>query len=169
MEKLQYNIHILLYSRYKILINLFVYISILLVSNIYFNNVVIIECMNQNPSGEDPIQIAPRPTNLFEHLYNLEHEISLLRARIDLLERGLSYNLEQRLTERAHYESLLRIATTDIQELRNNLHDSYQTIANSNRLINRLMQENTTLRNMLEQDITGYNTDVESNSSSDIN
>ena len=146
MSKIQYITHLALNSKYKTFIHITLYI-------IFYNLLTcnIIECMNQ-----DPPTIVPRPIRPFEHIRNLEHEISQLYARIDVLERSLSYNLEQRLSERMHYESLLRVAVGEIHELRENLHNSYQTIAETNQLVNRLLHENAALRHNVAQETHGY-------------
>lgn len=161
MKKLYYYTHLLLNTKYKFLIYIITYI---LTYTLLTNSLNTTECMNQNPSTEDIPQIAPRPRNPFEHIRNLENEIARLHTRIDLLERGLRYNLDQRLAERLQYESLLRIAVGEIHELRENLHNSYQTITETNQFVNRLLQENATLRLGIAPNESGYTSGLDSNS-----
>lgn len=157
MLKLQYKIHILLNHKHKKVLNIFISLIILSTFKILFNNINVVECMNQQPTETNFPPILPRTENTPENIYYLALENSQLRERIALLERALRNSLELRLTERTYYDSLLRVVSTKIQELRTNLQDSNHSLAETNRLASRLFQENTTLRLGIQQEESSNN------------
>lgn len=89
-QQLQYIFHVLLNSKHKILINIFIYLVIISISNIFFNEINIIECMmrsNSFPSiGADEHlvhnDLVYENAQLTEQILSLKQEIELLRDQI---------------------------------------------------------------------------------------
>lgn len=94
LNNLQYKIHLLLHSKYKILTTLILYLLIFYIYNIFIDKYDFVECMKQG-SSPTPTPIAPRPGNTIEYILRLEHENAYLKNRIEILERELQGQIDQ--------------------------------------------------------------------------
>lgn len=75
MNKIKYQLHLLLNNKHKFLINILLYGIILIFYNTYINNHDIINCMTSDT-----------PEEKLEYIYYLENEIHNLRSQINNLE-----------------------------------------------------------------------------------
>ena len=91
MLKLTYILHILLQSRYKLLLNILIYVSVIIIYYIILNDITIIECMKK-ASSDIPI---PEETQE-EYIQFLENEILQIDAKRSSLEH-YSKQLERKL------------------------------------------------------------------------
>ena len=160
MNNLFYLFHLFLNTKYTLLLNLIISILIVFIYNILLYDFTFVECMNQNTDNSPQIT----PSNPYEHIRILENENNRLNEYVNVLIRELRYNIEQRFVERNSYDSAIQSAAMEIRELRQHLQNSSQTIAETNQLVNRLMQENDILRGMIDRSQQDYTTGLDSTS-----
>lgn len=90
MLKLNYQIHLLLNSKYRLFVNFFIYIIILFIYSILITDITIIECMKK----AEPKVILSNETDRDDYVRYLEEEAWQMDKRIAELEQ-----LTRRLTE----------------------------------------------------------------------
>lgn len=84
MTKLQYNIHILLHSKYRFLFYILIYIIIVNIYYTSFNDITLVECMKENNIDQNSSKASDT-----EYIQYLEQEVWKMDKRIDELQLEL--------------------------------------------------------------------------------
>lgn len=101
LNKLQYQTHLLLNSKYRIFISVIIYRSIIYFYNSYINDNNIAVCMKNT----EPIESGSADINIIAQLAT---ENIYLKERIATLERELLLNTERLYTDKYNYESHIK-------------------------------------------------------------